>query len=130
MTLFKDVIQSLTGGLNNLDTMTKAAVAQYNSDTTNDQNYVTSNITGDPGSIFLGKGADACIAAINRNATRSQHGTTKLGDFQLACEQTKKSLDDLCSSFDNQSIYYLKNSELEGNIYWINADSKDRKSVV
>lgn len=122
MTLFKDVIQSLLTGLDDLNTKAKAAVDQYNSDTTNDQNYVTSNITGEPGSIFLGKGADACINAINRNVARAQHGTTKLGDFQLACEQTKKSLEDLCSSFDNQSIYYLKTSEMGGLIDFKDAD--------
>ncbi|MGH2510170.1 MAG: hypothetical protein ACRDHZ_22560, partial [Ktedonobacteraceae bacterium] len=126
MTLFRDVIQPLLSGLDDLNTKTKAAVDQYNNDTTTFQNYVSSSINGVTGTVsFLGQGADACVAAVNRNTSRAEHGTTKLGDFQLACDQTKKSLEDMTTPFDQQSNYYLKTSDLEGDISFVNGDRNE-----
>lgn len=123
MTSFLDVIRPLTEQLQHLSDKTKPAVTRYGQDTTSFQNYVTSNISGVSGSVkFLGQGADACVAAVNRNATRAQHVITKLGDFQLACDQTRTELEEMSSPFDKESIYHLGVHDLYGLLDTRNAD--------
>lgn len=115
MTSFLDVIRPLTTQLTNLSNKTKPAVAKYNTDTTQFQNYVINNIGGATGTVsFLGKGADACTAAVKLNATRAQQVVTKLSDFQLACDQTNTSLTDMSEPFDKESLYYLGDHDLYG----------------
>lgn len=124
MTSFLDVIRPLTEQLENLSNKAKTAVGKFTTDASQFQNYVTSNISGATGSVqFLGKGADACVAAVNRNFTRAQHVITKLSDFQLACSQTKGSLEEMSTPFDQESYYHLSTSDMYGSITFSNADS-------
>ncbi|HET8841611.1 MAG TPA: hypothetical protein VFN35_09100, partial [Ktedonobacteraceae bacterium] len=106
MTSFLDIIRPLTEQLENLSNKAKSAVGKYDSDTSNFQRYVTDNINGATGTVqFLGQGADACVAAVGRNVNRSHHVITKLGDFQLACQQTKEDLEEMSRPFDQESVY-------------------------
>lgn len=123
MTSFKDVIRPLTEQLEILRAKTASAASRYQADTTQFQTYVTSNIAGVSGNIsFLGKGADACTAAVGRNVSRAQHVITKLQDFQLACDQTNKELEEMSTPFDNESSYHLGAHDLYGSIDFENAD--------
>jgi hypothetical protein len=123
MTSFLDVIRPLTDQLESLDNKTRVAAARYSEDTTQFQNYTISGVSGISGGVpFLGQGADACIAAVKRNVSRAQHVITKLSDFQLACDQTKKGLEDMSRPFDDASLYYLNSHDLYGLLSFRNAD--------
>ncbi|GCF10022.1 hypothetical protein [Dictyobacter arantiisoli] len=117
MTKFEDVIQPLLTSLEDLSKKSTTACNHYNTTTDQFQTYVFDNIDGATGSIpFLGKGAQGCKDAVSRNVSRSQHVTTKLQDFQLACDQTRKSLEELCPPYDQDSHYYLGVHDTFGNM--------------
>lgn len=115
MTKFEDVILPLLTGLEDLSKKSSAAANHYNTTTNQFQTYVLDHVDGATGSLpFLGKGAQGCKDAVNRNVSRSQHVVTKLQDFQLACDQTHKSLEELCPPYDQDSRYYLGSHDLYG----------------
>ncbi|HEU5382073.1 MAG TPA: hypothetical protein VFV38_42180 [Ktedonobacteraceae bacterium] len=123
MTSLLDVIRPLTEQLDNLNNKATPAITRYNQDTTQFQNYTKSSVTGMTGNIpFLGQGADACLAAVDRNASRAHHVVAKLSDFQLACDQTKKELEEMTGPFDKESLYHLGVHDLYGNLDSRNAD--------
>ncbi|GHO87910.1 hypothetical protein [Dictyobacter formicarum] len=117
MTKFEDVIQPLLTGLEDLSKKSSTASNHYNTTTNQFQTYVLDHVDGATGSMpFLGKGAQGCKDAVNRNVSRSQHVITKLQDFQLACDQTRKSLEELCPPYDQDSRYYLATNDLYGSM--------------
>jgi len=117
MTKFEDVIQPLLTGLEDLGTKSSTAANHYNTTTSEFQTYVNNNIDGATGNVsFLGKGAQGCKDAVSRNVSRSQHVVTKLQDFQLACDQTHKSLEELCPPYDEDSRYYLATNDTYGGM--------------
>ncbi|GCE05483.1 hypothetical protein [Dictyobacter aurantiacus] len=115
MTTFENVIQPLLSSLEELGTKSSTAANHYTTTTTQFQTYVNNNVDGVAGSIpFMGKGAQGCKDAVSRNVSRSQHVLSKLQDFQLACTQTHKSLEELCPPYDQDSRYYLATGDLYG----------------
>ena len=105
MTSFLDVIRPLTDQLKSMSDQAGQAGQTFTPGTTTFRNH-----TNDVGSlsspiVFLGKGADAFVATVNHNADLSTKALTRLSDFQAACDDARKTMEDMSGSYDNESRY-------------------------
>ena len=105
MTSFLDVIRPLTDQLQTMSTLAQHASQTYTSGTTTFRNH-----TQDVGRLsspirFMGQGADAFINIVNHNADLSTKAITRLTDFQSACDDTKKTMENMSEPYDSESRY-------------------------
>lgn len=105
MTSFLDVIRPLTDQLKAMSDQAGQANQTFTSGTTTFRNH-----TNDVGSlsspiVFLGKGADAFITTVNHNADLSTKALTRLSDFQAACDDARKTMEDMSGPYDSESRY-------------------------
>ncbi|HEY7417308.1 MAG TPA: hypothetical protein VH593_19145 [Ktedonobacteraceae bacterium] len=119
MTSFSDVIRPLTDQLQAMSTLAQRADQSYTSGTTTFRNH-----TNDVGSLsspirFMGQGADAFVSTVNHNADLSTKAITRLSDFQAACDNTKKIMENMSEPYDSESRY-LSNVPMVGE--FSNAD--------
>ncbi|MDQ2902403.1 MAG: hypothetical protein M3Y81_02485 [Chloroflexota bacterium] len=105
MTSFLDVIRPLTDQLKSMSDGANLASQTYTGGTTRFRNHI--NDVGSLSSpiIFLGKGADAFITTVNHNADLSTQAITRLSDFQAACDDARKTMEDMSVPYDNESRY-------------------------
>ena len=105
MTSFLDVIRPLTDQLKSMSDLARQAAQTYTTGTTKFRNHT--NDVGNLSSpiVFLGKGANAFVDAVNRNADLSTKAVTRLSDFQAACDDAKKTMEDMSGPYDNESRY-------------------------
>lgn len=105
MTSFLDVIRPLTDQLKAMSSQVTQAVPTYTSGTTTFRNH-----TSDVGNLsspihFMGQGANAFIAAVNHNADLSTRAITRLSDFQAACDDAWKTMENMSGPYDSESRY-------------------------
>ncbi len=105
MTSFLDVIRPLTDQLQSMSDSAGPAGQTFTSGTTTFHNH-----TNDVGSLsspilFLGQGADAFINTVNHNTDLSTKAITRLSDFQAACDDAKKTMEDMSGPYDSESRY-------------------------
>jgi hypothetical protein len=108
MTSFLDVIRPLTDQLKSMSDLASKASLTFTTGTTTFRNH-----THDVGQLsspilFLGRGADAFINTVNHNADLSTRAITRLTDFQAACDDAWKTMENMSEPYDSESRY-LKN---------------------
>ncbi len=105
MTSFLDVIRPITDQLQTMSDLAGQASQTYTDGTkkfrdhTNDVGNLASPI------LFLGQGSDEFVKTVNHNADLSTQAITRLTDFQAACDDGKKTMEDMSRPYDNESRY-------------------------
>lgn len=119
MTSFLDVIRPLTDQLKSMSDLARQAAQAYTTGTSQFRNHT--NDVGNLSSpiVFLGRGSDAFVDEVLRNADRSTQAITRLSDFQAACDDARKTMEDMSVPYDSESRY-LSNVPLVGD--FSNAD--------
>jgi hypothetical protein len=107
MTSFLDVIRPLTDQLKAMSDLAKLSVQAYTTGTTKFRNHINDVGSLTSPIVFLGQGANAFVDKVNQNADLSTKAITRLSDFQAACDDAKKTMEDMSTPYDTESRYLL-----------------------
>lgn len=111
MATLHNLVDQYLDGLNQLAKLAGGAVSDYTTSNTTFGNTADKlNQDSQQWNIsvpFQGLGADAFNKAVKANQARAEILIAKLGDFQVACENTSKAVETATDEADDLSNYYL-----------------------